>query len=158
MNATVQIKREVEGALNLLSEATLLFDESHALTYALVMALANTPRKQLSQQEIDGLCQLAYELLNKLNKTNDIFQETRQKLIDAAAVTDRPNNALRRRFCERDRNRASTAGHTGQRAVGRSAKPWACPILSQRVIVSWIRPAGRPRRSGAPSRTSVPRH
>ncbi|MGB8804123.1 MAG: hypothetical protein WCC93_04290 [Chthoniobacterales bacterium] len=85
MNATVQIKREVEGALNLLSEATLLFDESHALTYALVMALANTPRKQLSQQEIDGLCQLAYELLNKLTKTNGIFQETRQKLLDAAA-------------------------------------------------------------------------
>ena len=85
MNATVQIKREVEAALNLLSEATLLFDESHALTYALVMALAHTPRKQLSQQEIDGLCQLAYELLNKLTKTNDIFQETRQKLLDAAA-------------------------------------------------------------------------
>ena len=90
MNATVQIKREVEGALNLLSEATLLFDESHALTYALVMALANTPRKQLSQQEIDGLCQLAYELLNKLTKTNDIFQETRQKLLDAAVgLSDR---------------------------------------------------------------------
>ena len=85
MNATVQIKREVEAALNLLSQATLLFDESHALTYALVMALANTPRKQLSQQEIDGLCQLAYELLNKLTKTNGIFQETRHKLLDAAA-------------------------------------------------------------------------
>jgi hypothetical protein len=39
----------------------------------------------LSQQEIDGLCQLAYELLNKLTKTNGIFQETRQKLLDAAA-------------------------------------------------------------------------
>ena len=85
MNATVQIKREVEAALNLLSEATLFFDESHALTYALVMALANTPRKQLSQQEIDGLCQLAYELLNKLTNTKGIFQETRQKLLDAAA-------------------------------------------------------------------------
>jgi hypothetical protein len=85
MNATVQSKREFEVALNLLSEATLLFDESQALTYALVMALANTPRKQLSQQEIDGLCQLAYELLNKLTKTNGILQETRQKLLDAAA-------------------------------------------------------------------------
>jgi hypothetical protein len=90
MNATVQIKREVEVALTLLSEATLLFDESQALTYALVMALAHTPRKELSQEEIDGLCQLAYELLNKLNKTNDIFQETRQKLIDTAVgLSDR---------------------------------------------------------------------
>ena len=85
MNATVQIKREVEAALNLLSQATLLFDESQALTYALVMALAHTPRNELSQQEIDGLCQLAYELLNKLTKTDGVFQETRQKLLDAAA-------------------------------------------------------------------------
>ena len=85
MNATVQIKREVEVALTLLSEATLLFDESQALTYALVMALAHTPRNELSQQEIDGLCQLAYELLNKLTKTDGVFQETRQKLLDAAA-------------------------------------------------------------------------
>ena len=85
MNATAQIKREVEVALTLLSEATLLFDESQALTYALVMALAHTPRNELSQQEIDGLCQLAYELLNKLAKTNGIFQETRQNLLDAAA-------------------------------------------------------------------------
>ena len=85
MNTIVQIKREVEVALTLFSEATLLFDESQALTYALVMALAHTPRNELSQQEIDGLCQLAYELLNKLTKTDGVFQETRQKLLDAAA-------------------------------------------------------------------------
>jgi hypothetical protein len=85
MNAIAHSQREVEAAHSLLSQATLLFDESLALTYALVMALAHTPRNELSQEEIDGLCQLAYELLNKLNKTNDIFQETRQKLLDAAA-------------------------------------------------------------------------
>jgi hypothetical protein len=82
MNATLQSKREVEAAHTLLSEATLLFDESHALSYAFVMALAHTPRKEFSQQEIDGLCQLAYELLNKLTKANDIFREARQKLVD----------------------------------------------------------------------------
>jgi hypothetical protein len=82
MNATLQSKREVEAAHSLLSQATVLFDESHALTYALVMALAHTPRKEFSQQEIDGLCQLAYELLNKLTKANDIFREARQKLVD----------------------------------------------------------------------------
>jgi hypothetical protein len=85
MNATVKSKREVEVAHTLLSEATLLFEESHALTYALVMALAHTPRKELSQEAIDGLCQLAYELLDKLNRTNNILQQTRQKLLDAAA-------------------------------------------------------------------------
>jgi hypothetical protein len=52
--------------------------------------LAHTPRNELSQEEIDGLCQLAYELLNKLTKTNDIFQETRRKLIDpAVGLSDR---------------------------------------------------------------------
>jgi hypothetical protein len=47
------------------------------------MVLACTPRHNLSEEEIDGLCQLAYELLNKLTKTSEVFQETRQKLLDA---------------------------------------------------------------------------
>ena len=85
MNTIAHSQREVEAAHSLLSQATVLFDESHALSYALVMALAHTPRNELSQEEIDGLCQLAYELLNKLTKTNGIFQETRHKLLDAAA-------------------------------------------------------------------------
>jgi hypothetical protein len=50
------------------------------------MALAQTPREELSREEIDGLCQLAYELLNKLTKTQEVFQETRQKLRDAVTA------------------------------------------------------------------------
>jgi len=72
-----------QRAHSLLSQATLLLDESRALSYAVVMALADTPREELSREEIDGLCQLAYELLNKLTKTQEVFQETRQKLRDA---------------------------------------------------------------------------
>jgi len=64
----------------LLSQATLLLDESRALSYALVMALARTPRAELSREEIDGLCQLAYEVMNKLTKTHEVFQEAQQKL------------------------------------------------------------------------------
>jgi hypothetical protein len=85
MKAIAHSQREAEAAHSLFSQATLLFDESLALTYVLVMALAHTPRNKLSQQEIDGLCQLAYELLNKLTRANDIFQETRRNLIDPAA-------------------------------------------------------------------------
>ena len=73
-------QREVNAAHSLLSQATTLLDESRALSYAVVMALAQTPREELSRDEIDGLCQLAYELLNKLTKTQEVFQETRQKL------------------------------------------------------------------------------
>jgi hypothetical protein len=73
-------QHEVNGAHSLLSQATVLLDESRALSYAVVMALAQTPREELSREEIDGLCQLAYELLNKLTKTQEVFQETRQKL------------------------------------------------------------------------------
>ena len=65
----------------LLSHTALLLDESRALSYALVMVLAHTPSKELSSEEIDALCQLAYELLNRITKTQDIFQEARHKLL-----------------------------------------------------------------------------
>ena len=59
---------------------------SRALSYALVMLLAHTPRQELSSEEIDALCQLAYELLNKITKTRDILQETRHQLLDTEAA------------------------------------------------------------------------
>ena len=80
MNNNAQSQREVNGAHSLLSQATVLLDESCALSYALVMALAQTPREELSREEIDALCQLAYELQNKLTTTQEVFQEAQQKL------------------------------------------------------------------------------
>ena len=80
MNDNADSQREVNGAHSLISQATTLLDESRALSYAVVMALAQTPREELSRDDIDGLCQLAYELLNKLTKTQEVFQEARQKL------------------------------------------------------------------------------
>ena len=65
---------EVEAAHSLLSQTAFLLDESRALSCALAMVLAHTPRHELSSEEIDALCQLAYELLNKITKTHDIFQ------------------------------------------------------------------------------------
>ena len=86
MNNNADSQREVSGAHSLLSQATTLVDESRALSYALAMMLARTPRQGLSSEEIDALCQLAYELLNKITKTRDIFQETRNQLIDTEAA------------------------------------------------------------------------
>jgi hypothetical protein len=86
MNNNAHSHREVNGPHSLLSQAATLLDESRALSYALVMALAQTPREELSREEIDGLCQLAYELLNKLSKTQDVFQEARQKLQACALI------------------------------------------------------------------------
>ena len=80
MNNNAHSQREDNEADSLLSQAALHLDESRALSYALVMALAQTPRQELSREEIDALCQLAYELLNKLTKTQEVFQEARQKL------------------------------------------------------------------------------
>ena len=65
---------EVEAAHSLLSQTAILLDESRALSYALVMLLAHTPHQKLSSEEIDALCQLAYELLAKLTKTSEVFQ------------------------------------------------------------------------------------
>ena len=80
MNNNAHSQREDNAADSLLSQAALLLDESRALSYAVVMALAQTPREELSREEIDALCQLAYELQNKLTKTQEVFQEAQQKL------------------------------------------------------------------------------
>ena len=64
-------KRRHKGARSarsLLSQAVALVGESHALSYALAMALAATPRERFSRKEIDALCQVAYELQQKLTK------------------------------------------------------------------------------------------
>ena len=71
-------KRRHKGggsAHGLLSRAIALVRESHALSYALVMALASTPRERFSHKEIDALCQVAYELQEKLTKALETFQE-----------------------------------------------------------------------------------
>jgi hypothetical protein len=79
-------QRGVEAAHNLLSQTAFLLDESRALSCALAMLLAHTPRQELSSEEIDALCQLAHELLNRITKTHDIFQETRHQLLDTQAA------------------------------------------------------------------------
>jgi hypothetical protein len=71
-------KRPHKGARSasrLLSQAIPLVGESHALSYALVMALASAPRERFSHKEIDALCQLAYELQEKLTEALEMFQE-----------------------------------------------------------------------------------
>jgi len=71
-------KRRHKGggsARGLLSQAIALVGDSHALSYALVMALASTPRDRFSHKEIDALCQVAYELQEKLTKALEMFQE-----------------------------------------------------------------------------------
>jgi hypothetical protein len=62
-----------EPARRLLA-AVALVDEAHALSYALVRLLASSPRDELSREDLDALCQLAYELLNKLTKAQEFFQ------------------------------------------------------------------------------------
>ena len=85
MNNNAVSQRVVIGAHSILSQATSLVVESRSLCYALAMMLARTPRQGLSSEEIDALCQLAYELQNKITKTHEVFQEARQKLGDTKA-------------------------------------------------------------------------
>jgi hypothetical protein len=80
MNNDAHGQREDNEAHSLLSQAAVLLDEARALSYAVVMALAQTPREELSREEIDALCQLSYELQSKLTKTQEVFEEARQKL------------------------------------------------------------------------------
>ncbi len=80
MKDNAHSQEEANEAHSLLTQASVLLDESRALSYAVVMVLAQTPREELSREEIDALCQLTYELQNKLTKTQEVFQEARQKL------------------------------------------------------------------------------
>ena len=59
---------EAEEVGNTVRRLSPLVSEAHALCYALVMALSSTPREELTRDEIDALCQVAYELLNKLTR------------------------------------------------------------------------------------------
>jgi len=59
----------------LFAQAVALVDEAHALSYALIRVLASSPREELSREDIDALCQLAYELLNKLTQAQELFQQ-----------------------------------------------------------------------------------
>ena len=63
-----------EPTRHLLAEALALVDEAHTLSYALVRVLASSPRDEISREDLDALCQLAYELLNKLTKVQEFFQ------------------------------------------------------------------------------------
>ena len=67
---------EAEEVGNIVRRLSPLVSEAHALCYALVMALSSTPREELTRDEIDALCQVAYELLNKLSKAMECCAQT----------------------------------------------------------------------------------
>ena len=67
-----------EEASSLLRRACPLIDEAHALCYGLVMALASTSQEELAREEIDALCQVAYELLTKLRKAAECCENAGQ--------------------------------------------------------------------------------
>jgi hypothetical protein len=63
-----------DATRRILSRAVPLVQESRALNYALTMTLAATPRQEFTQEEVDAMCQLAYEVHNKLAKATELFQ------------------------------------------------------------------------------------
>jgi hypothetical protein len=71
---TGQNNKGAEPTSRVLAQAVALVDEAHALSYALVRLLASSPRDEVSREDLDALCQLAYELLNKLTKAQEFFQ------------------------------------------------------------------------------------
>ena len=77
MLGTKMTGRNHEGAQptrRLLAPAVALVDEAHVLSYALVRVLASSPHHEVSREDLDALCQLAYELLNKLTNAQEFFR------------------------------------------------------------------------------------
>jgi hypothetical protein len=73
---------EVAAIRRLLSKVGPLVSEAHALSYALVMALASTPGEALTRKEIDALCQVAYELQEKLTEALQFLQKMEQLKVE----------------------------------------------------------------------------
>jgi hypothetical protein len=71
---TGQNNKGAEPTRRLLAQAVALVNEAHALSYALVKVLATSPSDEVSREDLDALCQLAYELFNKLTKAQEFFQ------------------------------------------------------------------------------------
>ena len=67
--------RQTEAASRVLSQIVDSVAESQALSYALVLVLASTPREALSREEIDALCQVAYELQERLAEGVELLRE-----------------------------------------------------------------------------------
>jgi hypothetical protein len=79
MGGSADDSNDANEANSVLARACLLVGEAHALTYALVMELSSTPREEFTHKEIDALCQVTYELLNKLSQAVDCCAERGQK-------------------------------------------------------------------------------
>jgi len=69
---------KIETACRILVDAALIIDESCALSFALAATLASSSRADLD--EIDNLCQSAYELFRRQNKIKEIFDGAVEEL------------------------------------------------------------------------------
>jgi hypothetical protein len=72
---TDQSRNKLEAASRVLSQIVDSVAESQALSYALVLVLASTPREALSREEIDALCQAAYELQERPAEGVELLRE-----------------------------------------------------------------------------------
>jgi hypothetical protein len=70
-----QSRDKVEAASRVLSQIVDSVAGSQALSHALVLVLASTPREALSREEIDALCQVAYELQERLAEGVKLLRE-----------------------------------------------------------------------------------
>jgi hypothetical protein len=71
---------KIETACRILVDAAPFIDESRALSFALAATLASSSRADMSPDEIDNLCQSAYELFCRLNKIEEIFDGAIEEL------------------------------------------------------------------------------
>jgi hypothetical protein len=64
-----------DAARHLISQAVPLVEEARALSFALSLTLASTPHQDLGGEEVDALCQLAYELQSKLTTAVELLHD-----------------------------------------------------------------------------------
>lgn len=65
---------------DIIDRIAALIDSSHALNGVLALALASTPRGEISASEIDALTDLAYEIYLNLDQLSEIWAQVSEEL------------------------------------------------------------------------------
>src|SRR5207344_2073303 len=68
MDESKSVSKKLDAVRHTFSDVVPLIEESCALSFALTATLASSTRAELSQSELDNLCQSAYELFRRQNR------------------------------------------------------------------------------------------
>jgi hypothetical protein len=87
MDENETVARRLEAARHMFSDLNRLIEESCALSFVLAATLASSTGAELSQNELDNLCQSAYELFRRQKQIKQIFDDALEPLYNMSRTS-----------------------------------------------------------------------